>query len=140
MKSFYSIFQRVIVQSRDTNFAICMWFEVLVKHLNEALSMSFILLQTLDFNKASNSSELISWFEYQWHMFEFFMTRCEKFLNISIFFIPEVLLRSSFKKLVPHVSSGFPNTRKTIKPLGPHHSAFICFLEETLMKHSHSLF
>ena len=140
MKSFNSIFQRVIVQPRDTNFSICMWFEILVKHWNEALSTSFILLQTLDFNKASNSSELISWFEYQWHMFEFFMTRCEKFLNISIFFIPEVLLRSSFKKLVPHVSSGFPNTRKTIKPLGPHYSAFICFHVETLMKHSHSLF
>ena len=68
MKSFYSIFQKVIVQPRDTNFAICMWFEVLVKHWNEALSTSFILLQTLDFNKASNSNELISWFEYQWHI------------------------------------------------------------------------
>lgn len=139
MKSFYSIFQRVIVQPRDTNFAICMWFEVLVKHWNEALSTSFILLQTLDFNKASNSNELISWFEYQWHMFEFFMTRCEKFLNISIFFIPEVLLRSSIKKLVPHVSSGFPNTWKTIKALCPQHSAFICFPVKTLTKHSHSL-
>ena len=140
MKSFYFIFHRVIIQPRDTNIANCMWFEVLVKHWNEALSMSFTLLQTHDFDKASNSSELTSWFEYQWHMYKFFMTRCEKFLNISIFFIPEVLLRSSFKKLVPHVSSGFPNTWKTIKPLGPHHSAFICFLEETLMKHSHSLF
>ena len=60
MKSFNSIFQRVIVQPRDTNIAICMWFEFLVKHWNEALSTSFILLQTLDFNKASNSNELIS--------------------------------------------------------------------------------
>ena len=60
MKSFNSIFQMVIVQPRDTNFAICMWSEILVKHWNEALSMSFILLQTLDFNEASNSSELIS--------------------------------------------------------------------------------
>lgn len=60
MKSFYSIFQKVIVQPIDTNFAICMWFEVLVKHWNEALSMSFTLLQTHDFDKASNSSELTS--------------------------------------------------------------------------------
>lgn len=60
MKSFYFIFHRVIIQPRDTNIANCMWFEVLVKHWNEALYMSFTLLQTHDFDKTSNSSELTS--------------------------------------------------------------------------------
>ena len=38
-----------IFQPRDANFVMCIWLETLVKHRNEALSMSFM---------QSNSSEL----------------------------------------------------------------------------------
>ena len=51
---------KVIIQPRHANLVMCMWFETPVKHWNEALSMSSILNQTLEFDKASDSSELIS--------------------------------------------------------------------------------
>ena len=45
---------------RHANFVMCMLSETLLKHCNDALSMSFICYQTLDCDKASNFSERIS--------------------------------------------------------------------------------
>ena len=46
-----------------------------------------------------------------------------------------------FQKLVPRVSSGFPNTRKLMKARGRRRSAFIVFeCLETPMKHEARVF
>ena len=44
----------------NANFVKCIWFETLVKHWNDMLSMSFIWYQSLACDKASNFSKLIS--------------------------------------------------------------------------------
>ena len=103
------IIHNVIIQPRHANFVTCMLSETLVKHCNDALSMSFIYYQTLEGEKASNCSELISWFNENMWLFDN-MWKIREYFHFLLFLRRD--WEAIFLKLVHRVSWGFPNSRK----------------------------